>query len=107
MIYRLAFPPSLYDGLNCGVNSTTGGTICSFTSAQDLLTVVVNAIRIFTALAGALAVAVVVLGGIYYVMSAGNPAAIKRAKDTITNAVVGLLIASLAYSIVSFIAGRF
>ena len=102
MVYRLAFPPSLYDGLNC-----TAKEGCTFTSAQDLLTVVVNAIRIVTALAGALAVAVVVLGGIYYVMSAGNPAQIKRAKDTLTNAIIGLLIASLAYTIVSFIAGRF
>lgn len=97
-----AFPPTLYDGLNCN-----GGNGCSFTSAQDLLTVVANAIRIVTAFAGALAVLFVVLGGIYYVISAGNPANIKRAKDTITNAVVGLLIASLAYTLVSFVAGRF
>ena len=49
----------------------------------------------------------IVVGGIFYVISAGNPANIKRAKEIITAAIVGLMISGLAFTIVSFIAGRF
>jgi len=95
-----AFPPGLWDGI-CSGNS------CTITSAQDILTLVANGIRIGTAFAGALAVIFIVVGGIFYVMSSGDPGRVRRAKDIITNSVVGLVITALAYTIVSFIAGNF
>ncbi len=88
--------PGIYDG------------VCSPScSAQDVLKVIANAIRIGIWFAGALAVIFIVVGGIFYVISAGNPSNIKRAKDILTNAIVGLIIAGLAYSIVTFLAGKF
>jgi uncharacterized membrane protein len=99
--FAASFPPSLYQGI-CDSSGN-----CTIKSAQDILIVVGNAIRIATAFAGALSVIFIIVGGIFYTISAGNPSNIKRAKDIITNAVVGLIIAGLAYTIVTFIAGRF
>jgi uncharacterized membrane protein len=97
-----AFPPSLYDGIN---KDSSGLPV--ITNASQILTVVANVIRIAMAFAGALAVIFVIVGGIFFVISAGNPANIKRAREILTNALVGLVITGLAYSIVTFIAGGF
>lgn len=52
---------------------------------------------------GAIAVIVIVVGGIKYTTSDGDPGKIKGAKDTILYAVVGIIVAILAYAIVNFI----
>src|ERR1700722_10526335 len=96
-----SFPPSLYQGI-CDAQGN-----CNITNASQILLVLANAIRIAMAVAGALAVIFIIVGGIFYVISAGNPSNIKRAKDILTNAIVGLIITGLAYTIVTFIAGRF
>lgn len=54
---------------------------------------------------GAVAVVVIILGGISYVTSTGDPAAITKAKSSITYAVIGLVIALLAYAIVTYAIG--
>lgn len=103
-----AFPPGLWDGLCTGKDCTiTGPQDITITSAQDILILVANAIRIATAFAGALAIIFIVVGGIFYVMSSGDPGRVRRAKDIITNSVIGLVITALAYTVVSFIAGNF
>ena len=56
---------------------------------------------------GAISVIVVIVGGLKYVTSDGDPGKIKGAKDTILYAVVGIVIAVLAYAIVNFVLGRF
>jgi len=56
---------------------------------------------------GAVAVIVIILGGISYVTSTGDPAAITKAKSSITYAVIGLVIAILAYAIVNYVVKLF
>jgi Type IV secretion system pilin len=94
--------PGLYDGMTPGTPGTPGSL-----SLADVPILIVNIIHIVTWWAGALSVIFIVVGGIFYVISAGNPANIKRAKEIITAAIVGLMISGLAFTIVSFIAGRF
>lgn len=55
---------------------------------------------------GAVAIVAVVLGGGMYVFSQGEAANIKRAKDIITYAVVGLVVAIVARAAVFFVIGR-
>ena len=55
---------------------------------------------------GVVAVVVIIIGGILYVTSTGDPGKTKRAKDTILYAVVGLVVAIMAYAIVAFVVGR-
>ena len=55
---------------------------------------------------GALAVLMIVVGGLKYVLSAGDSSAISSAKNTILYAIVGIVIAVSAYSIVNFVIAK-
>jgi hypothetical protein len=54
---------------------------------------------------GALAVIMVVVGGLRYAISGGNSVAVTAARNTVVYAIVGLVIAVLAYAIVNFVLG--
>ena len=56
---------------------------------------------------GAIAVIMIVIGGIRYVTSNGDSGSVKSAKDTILYSVIGLIVAILAYSIVNFVVASF
>lgn len=75
--------------------------------ADDAKKAVAPIVSILLFLVGAIAVIVIIIGGILYVVSTGEPAKTKRAKDTILYAAVGLVIALLAYAIVNFVVSRF
>lgn len=60
---------------------------------------------IFTIL-GAVAVMMMVIGGIKYAGSQGDPSGVSKAKATMIYAVIGLIIAILAVVIVDFVFGR-
>jgi hypothetical protein len=64
-------------------------------------------INILLYILGMVAVIMIVIGGIRYTTSNGDSSAIKSAKDTILYAVVGLIVAILAYSIVNFVVSWF
>ena len=69
-------------------------------SAGDLAKDFVN-IMLFAI--GILAVIMIIWGGIRYVLSGGDSGAVSSAKKTILYAVVGLIVAILAYAIVNFV----
>lgn len=71
---------------------------------QGILLVVMAIINILMRVAAILAVVFVVIGGIKYTTSQGNPEGVQNAKNTIIYAVTGLLLTILASGIVSFIA---
>lgn len=52
---------------------------------------------------GAIAVIMLIVGGIRYVVSAGDQAAVTSAKNTILYAIIGIVVAFLAYAAVNFI----
>lgn len=54
---------------------------------------------------GALSVIMIIIGGLRYVVSGGNATAVTAAKNTILYAVVGLVIAFLAFAAVNFVMG--
>jgi len=56
-------------------------------------------------LIGAIAVIMLIIGGIRYVVSGGDQGAVTAAKNTILYAIVGLIIAFLAYAAVDFVIG--
>lgn len=56
---------------------------------------------------GAIAVIMIVIGGIRYATSNGDSGSIKTAKDTILYAVIGLIVAIMAYAIVNFVVKAF
>jgi hypothetical protein len=56
---------------------------------------------------GAVSVIMLVIGGIRYTVSAGDSSAVTGAKNTILYAIVGIVVALLAYAVVSFVIGSF
>lgn len=56
--------------------------------------------------AGIVCVLILVIAGIMYVLSAGDSAKVKNAKNAIFGAVIGLIFILLAYTITGFIIGR-
>lgn len=60
-------------------------------------------INIILWVVGVAAVIVIVVAGLKYVTSSGNPSAVSSAKTTILYAVIGLVIAITAYAIVNFV----
>jgi hypothetical protein len=68
---------------------------------------IANVIRVALSLGIILAGIMIVLAGIQYITSAGDPGRIAKAKTTITNAIVGLLIAVFAIMIINTITGAF
>lgn len=73
-------------------------------SFEDSLGIIVN---ILLFLLGAIAVIMIVIGGIRYATSNGDQSAITSAKNTILYAVIGLIVAIMAYAIVNFVIQSF
>lgn len=53
------------------------------------------------------AVGIIIFGGFKYIMSKGNSNDIAGAKDTISNAVIGLVLTVISARLIGFVAGRF
>lgn len=70
---------------------------------SDTLTTVLTVV--FTII-GALAFFLMVLAGLRYVMSQGNPEKVTSAKNQILYSFVGLVVAASAVAIVNFVLGR-
>lgn len=68
--------------------------------------VMTKAARVIAMMVGVAAVIMVIIGGIQYVISSGDPANTKNAKNTILYAIIGLVIASLAQGIIQFVLVR-
>jgi hypothetical protein len=60
-------------------------------------------VNILVFLVGAISVIMLVIGGIRYVLSGGDQAAVTGAKNTILYAIVGIVVAFLAYGAVQFV----
>lgn len=56
---------------------------------------------------GAVAVIMIVIGGMRYVLSGGDSSQITAAKNTILYAIIGIVVAILAYAAVNFVIGSF
>ena len=56
-------------------------------------------------LVGAIAVIMLILGGLQYVISNGDSKRVESAKNTILYAIIGIVVAILAFAAVSFVTG--
>ncbi len=80
-----------------------GGDKKDSTSMTDLIK---NIINLLLFIVGAVAVIMIILGGLRYVTSNGDQAQVKAAKETILYSVVGLIVAIMAFAIVQFVASK-
>lgn len=80
-----------------------GNDICKASKTDKLQTYIVPIINIVLYILEAIAVIVIIIAGFMYVVSNGDPSTVKKAKDTILYAVIGLIVAIMAYAIINFV----
>jgi hypothetical protein len=56
---------------------------------------------------GAISVIMIIIGGLRYVVSGGDSSNITAAKNTVLYAIVGLIVALLAYAVINFVLTNF
>jgi len=66
-----------------------------------------NIVNIALYIIGAVSVLMLIYGGIRYTVSGGDTAAVTAAKNTILYAIIGIVVALLAFAVVNFVIGRF
>lgn len=89
---------TLQGGVNCAAPSGQEGS--TLFGANSIFTKVVN---ILLFLIGAIAVIMLIFGGIRYTISAGRDKEVEAAKNTILYAIIGIVVAFLAYAVVNWV----
>lgn len=74
--------------------------LCSLTR---VITIILNAIL---AVVGIIALIYLVIGGLRYITSSGNPDAVEGAKNQILYAIIGIIVVVLAWALVNFVLFR-
>lgn len=93
-----AFPPGLYSGISDPESPK---------SLTDIYIIIANVIQIILALVAVVAVIFVIYAGIQYIISSGDPGKTAGARNTITNAVIGVVLSAAAYLVVEFLTSQF
>lgn len=88
---------SLQEGVNAARGSSQPADLFG---AGGVITTITNTLLFIV---GALSVIMIIIGGLRYVVSGGNSTAVTAAKNTILYAVVGLIIAFLAFAAINFV----
>lgn len=109
-VFAIAVAPALpaYAATTCtsaadcvtkGVDQSGGSTA----PKADAGAIIKSIVDILLFVVGAVSVIMIVIGGLKYVLSNGESAAVTSAKNTIFYAVIGLVVAALAYAIVHWV----
>jgi hypothetical protein len=86
------------------INPGDIGITDPITDADAALVGILEAVYLWS---GMLAVVIIIVAGYIYVISDGNATRIKRARDAIIGAAVGLVFIIMAFAITQFVLGRF
>lgn len=92
-------PSQVTQGVNEAGAAEAGG--------QSLTSIFASIVNVLLEIVGAIAVIMLVVGGLQFVLSSGDSKRVESARNTILYAVVGLIVASLAFAIIDFVTGKF
>jgi hypothetical protein len=94
-----AYAASAIDAQCVGV---TDSTVCAKkdANANDVIKTVIN---VLLYIVGAISVIMLIVGGLLYTTSAGDSGRVTTAKNTVTYAIVGLVVSFLAFAIVNYV----
>lgn len=73
---------------------------CNPTSSGTVAQVLIVIIKFLLSIIGTVSLLYIIVGGVKYILSAGNQESITSAKNTLTSAITGLAVALTAYAIV-------
>jgi len=90
----------------CDLNSGFSQHLLPKTGQSGILLIGLAVIDDLIRIAALVAVGFVIYGGIQYVTSQGAPDATTKARETIINALIGLVLAILAATIVAFVGNK-
>ncbi len=92
---------------NPGANTAQSGasSVANSQLTGNLTSSVSIIINILIFIIGLVAVIMLIVGGFRYVFSQGNEKSVQGAKDTILYAIIGIVVAVLAFAIVNFVLG--
>lgn len=98
-------PAAAIDPLADACRSNGGSAICKNNDEQagDLIGTLVD---VLLYVVGTLAVIMIIVGGIMYTISNGDAGKVTKAKNTLTYAIVGLVVALLAFALVNWVFRR-
>lgn len=113
--FCLAFSPIAVFADNCSTEVCSGNYPesvksacgCDTSNTNTLPNVIVNILNGVIAVAGVIAVVFVIVGGVQYMTSSGDANKVKKAKDTILYAIIGLIVCVLSFAIVNFVIVKF
>lgn len=95
-------PPLQYiNGVCLPQKQCTPGSITCVDSLSDLLLLIIKDLLFF---AGIVAVLFVIIGGFWYITAQGNEEQAEKGKNTLVNAIIGVIVVTMAYVIVSVVA---
>ncbi len=81
------------------INTAGSGT----GAKTDVNNIVATALNVVFGVIGIVAVVMIILGGISYATSKGDPGKIQKGKNTILYGIIGLVVALMAFAIVNFV----
>lgn len=80
--------------------SSICGSAKGETDAENVVKDVLTVVFTWT---GIIAVIVIIIGGVFYMTSQGDPGKVSRAKNAILYALIGLIVSLLSFAIVNFV----
>lgn len=90
----------------CSSSGSSSEVCASKNSKDDLGRIIKQITNVLFFIVGSLSVVMIIYSGIRYTTSAGNPAGVTAAKNSLIYSIVGLVVAILAYAIVNFVVTR-
>jgi len=87
-------------------DALAGNTGAGFNTSMDVTNIVGNFITGFLALLGIIFIVLIILAGYNWMTAAGEEEKVNKAKDTLTRAIIGLVITVGAYAISQFVMDR-
>jgi len=100
VVFPVAAQITKVDGGDCGA---LGISCTGSEDTESLNNTIVNIVNVLLGLIGIVAAGYLVLGGVKYITSEGDESLVKKAKNTIIYAVIGIIVIGLSAAIVNFI----
>ena len=77
--------------------------ICGKKGSGDAYSTIRNVLNTVYLYVGIIATIVIIIGGVFYMTSQGDPSKLAKAKNTIMYGIIGLVVVLLSFAIVSFV----
>jgi len=95
--------PNVSFAQNSDQNLSDFANSAGIETTSSLPTIIGRIVQVFLAVLGIILILLIIYGGWIWMSSAGDPAKIEKAKKIIINAIIGVIVVSLAFAIATFV----